>query len=272
MTSSIEQQAQRAADEFRREHRLGVQPLGDLVAMIEQTTGHDVAILDADPDEHGLIMRDPERDKVFIGVARSHKPMRQRGSLAHELAHLIFQDWSDELGERSPEEIRADAFARHLLIPQEGVKEFLGNTHDVSGQHLSDVVQRFLVSPAMASIAMRDASYVSKDVASEWRGLPTPQLAMRFGWSDQYETLKGDSNRLRAPQGLVSRAIAGYAEGVVSAQTIATLRRVTAERVVHELQEIGIVPKVMDEMEFEPDELPDIDVDLSGLEDEDRSP
>lgn len=172
MTPSLEQQAQRAADEFRREHRLGVQPLGDLVALIEQTTGHDVAILDADPDEHGLIMRDPERNKVFIGVARSHKPMRQRSSLAHELAHLIFQDWSDELGKRSPEEIRADAFARHLLVPQEGVKEFLGSTHDVSRQTLSDVVQRFLVSPAIAAIAMREAGYVPSGLASEWGRTP----------------------------------------------------------------------------------------------------
>lgn len=272
MTPSLEQQAQRAADEFRREHRLGVQPLGDLVALIEQTTGHDVAILDADPDEHGLIMRDPERNKVFIGVARSHKPMRQRSSLAHELAHLIFQDWSDELGKRSPEEIRADAFARHLLVPQEGVKEFLGSTHDVSRQTLSDVVQRFLVSPAIAAIAMREAGYVPSDLASEWGRTPTPQLATRFGWSDQYEALQVDSNRLRAPQGLVSRAIAGYAEGVVSAQTIATLRGVPAERIVHELEGIGIVPRVPDDREFEPDELPDIDVDLSGLEDEGRSP
>ena len=272
MTISIEQQAQQSAEEFRREHRLGVQPLGDLVALIEQTTGHDVAILDAHPDEHGLIMRDPERNKVFIGVARSHKPMRQRSSLAHELAHLIFQDWSGELGRRSQEEIRADAFARHLLVPQDGLKEFIGDAPGVSEQTLSDVVQRFLVSPAIAAIAMREAGYVSSGVAAEWLRYSAPQLATRFGWSDQYEALQDDSNRLRAPQGLVSRAIAGYAEGVVSAQTIATLRGVSAERVVHELEGIGIVPRVLGDKEFEPDELPDLDVDLSGLEDKGRSP
>ena len=81
MTGS-EQQARVAAGEFRRMHRLGLQPLGDLVALIEQTTGYEVAVLDADYGEHGLTMRDPVRDATFIGVARSRTPMRQRSTLA----------------------------------------------------------------------------------------------------------------------------------------------------------------------------------------------
>lgn len=97
-----------AAARFRREHRLGVQPLGDLVAIIEQATGIDVAILDAGPDEHGLTMRDPARDTVFIGVARTRNPMRQRSTLAHELGHVLFGDWADSdagtWSDRSPAE------------------------------------------------------------------------------------------------------------------------------------------------------------------------
>src|SRR5690625_1333285 len=62
---NAELQGKRAAEAFREEHHLGVQPLGDLVALIEQTTGHDVAVLDAGPHEHGLTMRDPSRDAVF---------------------------------------------------------------------------------------------------------------------------------------------------------------------------------------------------------------
>jgi Zn-dependent peptidase ImmA (M78 family) len=72
-----------------------VQPLGDLVAVIEQATGIDVAVLDVGPDEHGLAMRDPARGTVFIGVARTRNPMRQRSTLAHELGHVLFGDWAD---------------------------------------------------------------------------------------------------------------------------------------------------------------------------------
>lgn len=270
--SSVEKQAKAAADEFRRKHRLGVQPLGDLVALIEQTTGHDVAVLDADADEHGLTMRDPARGRAFIGVARTRHPMRQRSTLAHELAHLIFDDQADELGTRSPEEIRADAFARHLLIPVDGVRDLLGGGPHEGEAALSDAVQRFLVSPAIAAIAMRDSKVVTPEVASTWMSIRTPYLATRFGWSDFYATLQDDSNRLRAPQGLVSRAVAGYAAGVVTAQAIATLRGVSAETIEAELSSIGIVPRELDASEFELDALPDVEIDLSGLEDEGWSP
>jgi len=272
MPSSAEHQARLAAGEFRRQHRLGEQPLGDLVALIEQTTGHDVAVLDADADEHGLTMRDPARGRAFIGVARSRNPMRQRSTLAHELGHLIFEDQSEDLGLRSQEEIRADAFARHLLVPVQGVRDLLGSVDDASERELSTVVERFLVSPALAAIAMRDAGYITPAVASDWmKSLHTPQLATKFGWSDFYATLQDDADRLRAPQGLVTRAISGYAAGVVGAQTIATLRGVPVETVEAELAEVGIRPAAPDTSEFELDELPDVDVDLSGLDGDDSS-
>lgn len=271
MAISVEQEAQQTAEHFRQQHRLGLQPLGDLVALIEQATGHDVAILDSKPDEHGLTMLDPERGKAFIGVACSRNPMRQRSTLAHELAHLVFQDWAEDLGERSREEVRADAFARHLLVPIAGVQEFLGPVGNATEATLADVVQRFLVSPAIAAIAMRDAGFVTANIAKEWMSIPTPQLATRFGWSDYYEALQNDSNQSRAPQGLVARAVEGYAEGVVSAQAIATLRGVSVNTVVADLEAAGISPKSFDVSDFELMDLPDVDVDLSGLDGEEDS-
>ncbi|SNU00476.1 protein of unknown function [Ruaniaceae bacterium KH17] len=265
--ASQERLGQQVAEAFRCEHGLGVQPLGDLAALIERTTGHDVAILDAPPDEHGLTMRDPERGRVFVGVARTLNPMRQRSSLAHELAHLVFGDSAQALGERTPVEIRADAFARHLLIPVEGLKGFLGAPSEVDSSRLSDVVQWFLVSPAVAAIQMRDAGYVEPELATAWMKLSTAQLATRFGWSDYYATLQADSDRLRAPQGLLARAIRGYEFGVVGAQAIATLRGRSVEEVLAELDEAGIRQISPEAAEFEAHELPVVNVDLSGLED-----
>ncbi len=271
MTLGAEQEARQAAERFRGRHHLGVQPIGDLVTLIEQTTGHDVAVLDADQDEHGLTMRDPVRKVVFIGVARSRNPMRQRSTLAHELGHLLFEDWNEDaaFGCRSPEEIRAGAFARHLLVPVEGVKEFLGHRGSVSESDLSSVVQRFLVSPQMASIAMRDAGYVDAVTFGEWMAIRTPRLATRYGWNDYYASLQDDSNRLRAPQALVARAVAGYAEGVVSVQAIATLRGVSVEVASADLAEAGIVAAVHEAADISDDDLPSVDIDLSDLEDED---
>lgn len=265
--ASAEQQAKTAAEAFRRQYHLGVQPLGDLVVLIEQTTGHDVAVLDAPADSHGLTMRDPVRDRTFIGVARTPHPMRQRSTLAHELAHVVFGDWAEDLAARSPEEIRADAFARHLLIPRAGLTAFLGEGIHAERSTLSDVVQRFLVSPAIAAIAMRDAGMIDPSTCDAWMGLSTPDLATRFGWTDQYSTLRADSDRLRAPQGLVTRAIAGYAAGVVSVQAVATLRGVPVGTVQEELAAAGIVPEQLDPDDYELHELPEITIDVSDLED-----
>jgi len=268
---NAETDACRTAQQFRQEHHLGTQPLGDLVALIEQATKIDVAVLDAGPDEHGLTMRDPERGVIIIGVARTQHPMRQRSSLAHELGHVLFGDWSDSnasgWADRTPAEIRADAFARHLLIPVDGVRDFLGTQNVASQSVLSAVVQRFLVSPAIAAIVLHQAEYISKANKEEWMALTAPQLAVRFGWGDQYRTLQADSDRRRAPQRLLARAIAGYAEGVLPAQAIATLRGIPLDEAEKELREAGITREDRPVVWADASDLPEADVDLTALED-----
>lgn len=267
---NAEAECRGAAAAFRADHHLGVQPMGDLVAVIEQLAGIDVAVLDAAADEHGLTMRDPARGTVIIGVARTLNPMRQRSSLAHELAHVLFEDWREnaswDWSERVPEEIRADAFARHLLVPVEGLRDFLERGKPVTEADLSAVVQRFLVSPAVAAIALHSADYIDEATKQSWRSLSTRQLAMRFGWADQYRALQADSGQTRAPQRLLARAIRGYQDGVVSAQTIANLRNVQLSQAEADLRDAGILPArpVVNWMDH--GELPDADVDLEALD------
>ncbi|SIO90009.1 ImmA/IrrE family metallo-endopeptidase [Nocardiopsis sp. JB363] len=267
---SAEAEGRALAERFREEQHLGVQPLGDLVAVIEQTTGIDVAVLEAGQDQHGLMMRDPQRGSVFIGVARTRRPMRQRSSLAHELGHALFEDMTDASAStwdhRSPEEIRADAFARHLLIPFEGLREFLGGQGALAQSVLSEVVQHFLVSPSIAAIALCRAGYIDDGTKQSWRKLTTPQLATRFGWSDQYRALQDDSDRGRAPQRLLARAISAYAEGVLSVQAIATLRGISRREAEAELREAGVVPKERAVAWADPTDLPNAEIDLAALD------
>jgi len=267
---TAETEGRASAARFREDHHLGVQPLGDLVAVIEQATGIDVAVLDVGPDEHGLTMRDPVRGTVFIGVARTRNPMRQRSTLAHELGHVLFEDWADsdagDWSERSPAEIRADAFARHLLVPIDGLREFIGTRSQASPSTLSAVVQGFLVSPQIAAIALCQAGYIDEATKREWMTLTAPKLAARFGWVDQYQVLQASSDRRRAPQRLLARAITGYAEGVLPAQAIATLRGISLEAAEEELREAGVTPAERPIAWAEPADLPDVHVDLAALD------
>ncbi len=260
------------ATRFRQDHHLGVQPLGDLLELIEQATGIDVAVLDVGPDEHGLTMRDPARGTVFIGVARTRNPMRQRSTLAHELGHVLFKDWVDsdtgDWSDRSPAEIRADAFARHLLVPIDGLREFIRPQLPVGLSTLSAVVQRYLVSPQIAAIAMHQAGCIDDALKQEWRTRSAPQLAARFGWADQYHLLQANSDRRRAPQRLLARAITGYMEGVLPAQAIATLRGITLTAAVDELEEAGVTPVERPIAWADPADLPDVHVDLAALDED----
>ncbi len=268
-----ENEGRTRADAFRDAYHLGDQPLGDLVALIEQTVRCDVAVLDTtEQDEHGLSMRDPARHIVFIGIARTRNPMRQRSTLAHELAHVLFEDWDgsqgEELSHRSVREIRADAFARHLLIPRAGVRNFIGEARPLTEGDLSSLVQRFLVSPAIASIALQDCGYISDDQKSRWLSISTGQLARRYGWVDQYEAMQDESDRSRPPQRLLARAVSGYEEGVLSAQAVATLRGVSLEAAQDYLDRTSSGPRAPEVPSMAAEDLPPVDIDLSALDDD----
>ncbi|AII11483.1 ImmA/IrrE family metallo-endopeptidase [Rhodococcus opacus] len=267
---SAESEGREAAAAFRREHGLGTQPLGDLVALIEQTTGIDVAVLDVDLNEHGLTMFDPVRNAVVVGVTRTRNPMRQRSTLAHELAHVLFKDWTKEpnVHSGSHEESRANVFARHLLIPVEGVQEIVGAVSADLGT-LSKVVQLFEVSPAIAAIAMQQAGYIDWETKELWMSCETaPRLAARFGWSDHYEALQEQSDKLRAPQKLIARLTAGYVDNVVSAQTIATVREMDAEDLVRRFRDDGIEPRELTIAWADAEDLPEVEVDFSDWDDD----
>lgn len=271
-----EQEGRAVAESFRRDHHLGTQPLGDLVALIEQTTGIDVAVLDAEPDEHGLVMRDPRRGAIFIGVARTSHPMRQRSTLAHELGHVLFEDWSNaevgDLSKPSPKEDRCRAFARHLLVPVDGVRELYADCQERTLSSLSATVQRFLVSPAIAAIAWEQAGFIDLATSKQWGAHSTPQLAARFGWSDQYHALRAESNRRRAPQRLLARAIKAHELGVLSAQTIATLRGVPLDEAEAELSEAGVAQGTPSVEWVDAVDLPDVHVDLPDDDENDADP
>jgi Zn-dependent peptidase ImmA (M78 family) len=267
---TAETEGKARAESFRTEYSLGFLPLGDLVSLIELTQHFDVAILDAGHDEHGMAMRDPTRGVVMVAAARTRNPMRQRSTLAHELGHVLFDDgappraegWAD----RSPQEIRADAFARHLLVPVQGVQAVLGDRRPAAISDLSMLVQRFQASPALVAIQMHRAGYLSSARKDEWIGLSTLTLAARFGWTDRYHALQNESDTRRAPQRLLARATAGYIANVISLQAIARLRGVDVAEVDTGFAEAGIVPDAAPAGWAEADDLLAPEVDFGNLD------
>jgi hypothetical protein len=129
------------------------------------------------------------------------------------------------------------------------------------------VAQRFLVSPPIAAIALCQAAYIDEATKRDWMTLSTPQLAARFGWTDQYRMLQASSDQRRAPQRLLARAITGYVEGVLPVQAIATLRGISLEALLGELSEAGVTPVERPIAWADPGDLPEVHVDLAALDD-----
>lgn len=221
-----EARARQLAESFRAEHDLGDGPIKDMFELVHVAVGIDVLSLDADDAEHGLSMLDPVTGTVVIAVATTAHPMRQRSSIAHELGHVLAGDLQRDValrpGARSPSEICADAFARHLILPIDAVRRRVGKPEVPSLAHLSELVQEFEISPHMAAIQMRTAGVIGRARCTEWSSVSTSRLAASYGWLNQYRSLVEDSRRPRAPQALMSRAVEGYRRGAIDVRELAT--------------------------------------------------
>jgi Zn-dependent peptidase ImmA (M78 family) len=271
---AYEDKARKAAEAFREENGLGIAPIADIIALIEQTQHVDVTVLGVDDsNEHGLTMVDPVRGATIVAVASSNNPMRWRSTLAHELGHLILGDHNDGqpgmLSAGSARERRAQSFARHLLIPEVGVQHFL-ERYDAPNdlKTFSDLVQRFQVSPAVAAIQLRNSGAINSQKHTAWSEMYTPSLAARFGWADQYKSLQAESRQRRAPQRLLARVIEGYVAGLVSLEVAASVRGVAPQDLATEFEEAGITPAVHSGKPAEDDLLAGANptVDLSWLD------
>ena len=242
---SNEGRGRSTAEEFRAKHSLGNKPIPNVARLIERTMGVGVAYVDVPAPGHGMTM---EMDgKFLIAVGCTDHPMRLRSTLSHELGHLLlgtvnreasYTDWV----ERTPDEIQADAFARHLLVPLEAVKEAVTGKI-VTQAVFSDVVQTFLASPAIAAIQFRDVGAIDQETYQQWSRISTVRLAYQFGWHSEYSMLVEQSRQPRAPQALLARAIQGYRWGLVAPAVIARLSGSSSYReVVTALEQQGIAP------------------------------
>ncbi|MHA7295218.1 ImmA/IrrE family metallo-endopeptidase [Arthrobacter sp. HLT1-21] len=249
-----EQAACLAAMKIRREHGFGSGPIPDLHELIGLVApGVDIAILDMPDGMDGMVITDPLRKKSIIGVATTGVPERQRSSMGHELGHIVFADYEAGLrhdpSSRTPEETRADTFARHLLAPVEGVAGFLEDLNAVRGdlnpRHISSVVHHFQVSPAIAMIQMHSDGWITAAQKAE-RSESARSLALRYGWIGDYRAMAAESSTPRPPQRLIENTTEGYIRNLVSVQGLAAVSGVDPKVQLAELEQACIKPETIE--------------------------
>ncbi len=123
------QQGERAADMERRRLGIGSTPAPELNEVLEMQ-GVRTGLLELPDDISGLTLCDSDIG-LFIVANQSHHVIRRRFSFAHEYAHVLLDRDQAGMISRASErddlaEVRANSFAACFLMPEDGVRKYVG--------------------------------------------------------------------------------------------------------------------------------------------------
>ncbi|MEV7969448.1 XRE family transcriptional regulator [Sphaerisporangium sp. NPDC088356] len=248
---SCEEQGRVLALTVRRRLELGGAPLADPAELAERLTGADTAVVDFPSGIDGFTLTDPVRDVTLIVVGTRAITERQRFTYCHELGHLLFGDGTETHlldGSRTPAELRCDAFARHLLAPQDGIRVWLG-AGGPQGQGAFNertcalLARHFGVSLMVILIQLERMGLITGQQVERLRGPSGAQLAWRYGWGPQYDGEQEVSRTIRPPQRVLERATAAYQAGKLGIRVLAELEGQDPAATESALTAAGVVPE-----------------------------
>lgn len=97
---------------------------------------------------------------------------------------------------------------------------------------LSDVVQRFQVSPRVAAFQLCDAGLISEEIKEEVKSYSAKRLASQFGWKANYDYAAKISELPRSSERLVADAYRAYDQGLIALPSVAFAEQVSIEGVI----------------------------------------
>jgi hypothetical protein len=239
---------QKSAQRVRDGLQLGEDPILDLVGLTE-SLGFPVAFRPLPEGLHGLNVRD-EREGTptrLIMVSTLGPWTLQRYTLAHELSHALYDDAGQvivdlvEVPDRLPE-LRAECFARHLLLPAEALARdvWQAQKEGVSQEVLTArLMVRWGMSKQAVLRALQNDQLAGPDETAAVRGRPVDQLMAAASLTERWQALSaGQSDPCGSPW-LVSRALEAYHHGWVGAHVVADLLGQDLEITERQLLEQG---------------------------------
>lgn len=156
-----EVEADAAAEKLRNEMRLGVDPIGNLTALLENHAVH-VLCLEASRkfDGFSAVAQDLAGTHISAAVVcrKDVSGDRQRLTLAHELAHLVLRS-----GNNAPAEKFAYRFGAAFLVPKEPLMREVGEKRtSINVNELLLLKARFGISVQALIRRMRDLEIISE--------------------------------------------------------------------------------------------------------------
>jgi len=142
-------------------------------------------------NSYGLSLRS-KTDRRFILINSESTIGRQHFSIAHELYHLFYDEnptphiCSDENGGKSISEKNADLFASALLMPKEGIIQFISNEEildrDVKLPTVIKLEQYYSVSRLSLLYRLKVIKLLSESSFKSLQSIPVKDSAKLYGY------------------------------------------------------------------------------------------
>jgi Zn-dependent peptidase ImmA (M78 family) len=222
------------AEHVRDALRIGDEPIVDLVDLVEDC-GVPVAFRALQAGVHGLNVRQEHRGRVLRAILVSTRDpwTRQRYTLAHEMCHGLYDDEGQVIIDEvtvpdTLPELRAEAFARHLLLPQRALRNQVVAARN-RGEGAPVLVARLMTAYGISRDALLNA-LVADGHATEERvavlRAPHTRVAELMENADLVQVWNELSEGQHEPSGspwLVRRALDAYGSGWVDVSVVADL-------------------------------------------------
>jgi hypothetical protein len=225
-------------------------PVEDAVALLEGF-GIPVAFVPMPDGVHGLNVRDLRSGGLrrVVLVSSSVVWAKQRYTLAHELCHALYDDHDQvivdraEVPDRKPE-WRAEAFARHLLMPGRAVRAAAQGNRTASGNRrwehvVAGLMTRFGVSKEATVIALEEDAGVAPEELAAVKAATVDDVMIAAGLLDAWRAFSEAQYDDSGSPTLVERACRAYGNGWVGADLVADLLRTSEEQAQRALADAG---------------------------------
>ncbi|MFJ6944173.1 XRE family transcriptional regulator [Streptomyces wuyuanensis] len=202
---------------------------GDLTDLVETVFGVDVAIDHLGTGFDGLAASSDEAKLILL--ATTHVPARQRFTLAHELGHLLAgddqdvhldRDIFDKAQAKDPSEVRANAFASTLLMPEEMLREAVGTT-GLTEETFAKLACELMVSPSTLAYRLLKLRLVDAGTCDRYKAITGMQAAKLAGRGEQLAQRTAKAATTRAPGILLRDSYAAYESGQATLRPYANL-------------------------------------------------
>lgn len=230
-------------------------PIPDLLHVVEDVAELAISVIELPDGVSGAYAH--EEGQGFAFVNARDQVVRQRFSLAHELAHHVYEDTavidSEEVvfgSPKAPRERRANTFAAEFLVPLQAVSAWMEarRAGRVDLRLVVELASFFRVSAKAALIRLQLARFVEATSAlaiSLDASIDSGEhlrLARRLGIEEAPDALSEIKmgGQPRAPAKMWEYAVVGFERGLLSVERIAAALHMSPSTVASRLEDLDI--------------------------------